>query len=364
MKIAVFHELPYGGARRAVLELSNELKKNNKIDLYYIDEKKEPEVNKYFDDVNFIKFLPKEWKGKNWRLKLYKDTIELIKLYNLHKEIAKSIDINNYDLVFVHGSKYSQSPFILRFLKTKSVYYCQEPLRMVYENLFDIPKDLPLVKKIYERFNRNNRRLIDKSNAKKADLILTNSKYTQQNIKKYMGLKSRISYLGINTKVFFTEKVKKKYDLLFVGSREDIDGYSLLNEVIQNMKSKPSVFWLLRENGWITDSELRRIYNQSKIITCLAYKEPFGLLPLEAGACGTVVVAISEGGYIETVRNKATGVLVKRDPIEIANTLSKLLKNEERLKSMSEKAIKYVKDYWTWDKAADRLMENIKTQLF
>jgi len=363
MNIAVFHELPNGGARRAVIEFSRELKKKSKVDLYYIDEKKESGLEKAFSEVSFIKFIPQIWTGNNWKAKIYKDTTELFRIYMKHKEIAQVIDAKGYDFVFVHGSRYTQAPFILRLLKTKKVYYCQEPLRMVYEELFNIPRDLTIGKKYYERINRNNRRLIDKYNASKADIILANSKFTQRNIKKYMGLNSTVSYMGIDPHFFSPQKIKKKFDILFMGSKDDIDGYQLLIESIKLMSIKPNVRWLLRENEWVSDEQVKKIYNESRILVCLAYKEPFGLSPIEAQACGTVVAAVAEGGYLETINDGVSGVFVKRNTLEIANVLSRLLKNPIKLSHLSEKGTKNVYEKWTWEIATENLIKNVRLAL-
>jgi len=358
MKIAFFHELPYGGARRAVLEFGKAMEKDHRVELFYIDEKKEEKAEKIFNKAKFYKFTPRIWNGNDWKSKLYKDSFELIKLYRLHKEIAQKIDGEKYDFVFVHGSKYTQAPFILRFLKTKSIYYCQEPLRMVYEDLFDIPKELSFSRKFYERINRNNRRLIDKLNAKKSDIMLANSRFTKKNIKSWLGLDSVVSYMGIDPKRFYSEKIVKEFDLLFVGSREEIDGYAFFVNSIEKMPKKPKVRWLLREDEWIDDdSKLRQIYSKSKILVCTAYKEPFGLLPIEAQACGLAVVAVKEGGYLDTVDDNRTGILFKRDEKELANLLTHLLNDNKKIKNFSENALENVKKNWTWEINANKIID-------
>lgn len=230
---------------------------------------------------------------------------------------------------------------------------------MVYEDLFKIPASLSVGRKYYERINRNNRRLIDKNNANRANLILANSKFTQKNIKKYMGLNSTVSYMGIDPDFFSPQKIQKKYDLLFMGSRDDIDGYNLLVSAIDLMKVKPNVRWLLREDEWVSDEEVKKIYNQSKILACVAYQEPFGLAPIEAQACGAVVVAVRQGGYIETVNDNSTGVFVKRDPVEIAKVITELLKSPSRLNQLSEGGIENARENWTWEIAAKKLIRNV-----
>jgi glycosyltransferase involved in cell wall biosynthesis len=61
--------------------------------------------------------------------------------------------------------------------------------------------------------------------------------------------------------------------------------------------------------GWRSNEEIRTLYQQSAA-TLLPGVEDFGLVPVEAQACGCPVVALSEGGAAETVVDGETGVLV------------------------------------------------------
>jgi len=61
--------------------------------------------------------------------------------------------------------------------------------------------------------------------------------------------------------------------------------------------------------GWRSNEEIRTLYQQSAA-TLLPGVEDFGMVPVEAQACGCPVVALSEGGAAETVVDGETGVLV------------------------------------------------------
>ena len=69
MKIAVFHELHKGGARRAVNEMAGEFKKHNHVDLYFVDKERNTGEKEYFNKIFFYQFIPKIWKGGNWKIK-------------------------------------------------------------------------------------------------------------------------------------------------------------------------------------------------------------------------------------------------------------------------------------------------------
>lgn len=360
MKIAFFHELHAGGARRTVNEFAKRLKQNHTVDLYIVDEEIPSEEKKLFTTIFLSQFIPKKWHGGNWKVRLYKDTIELYTLYKLHKKIASAIDSRNYDFVFIHPSQYTQAPFILRFIKTKKTYYSPETLRMVYEEHFALPK-INSVKIIYEDLMRLVRKKIDKTNISYADVILTNSKHSKESIKNAYGLKSEVCYLGVDQNIFTPSHEGKKYDVLFLGSLDAIDRYALLEKAVSFIKKKPTIKTHISGKDWINDDhDLSRLYARAKVVMCLAKNEPFGLIPLEAMACGIPVIAVAEGGYKETVINNSTGFLIPPDPHVLAQKLTLLLKNDTIRQQMGKKARYIILKHWTWEESLKRLEKFMK----
>lgn len=359
MRIAIFHELDFGGAKRAVMEFAKNLRKNHIVDLYYLDENKD-DVEDYFNKVYYYKFSSKIWKGNNWKVRLYKDTIELIKLYNLHKKIAVNIKSKKYDYIFVHPSKFTQAPFLLRFINNKCIYYCQEPLRMVYDHNLSSISNIKFPKIIYEFLNRKIRKWIDAENFKSASIILANSSFSKDFIEKSYKRKAEICYLGVDANLFKPLGVNKSIDVLFIGNKDK--GYDLLNESLKFFKTKPKVYAIFRKykKKSVSDKELVFIYNKSKVLVALNQNEPFGLIPLEAMACGTPIIAIGEGGYKESVVDKKTGFLISRDTRELHEKISKIISDDDLRNSMAKAARAHILKDWTWDKSVDRLLEIIK----
>ena len=363
MKIAFFHELEIGGARRSVNEYANELKKKHKIDLFFVDEDYFGKEDKSYNRTYFFKFKPKFWYGGNWKAKIYKDTIELFNLYKLHKKIAFEINKGKYDAVIVNPSKYTQSPFILRFIKVKKIYYCQETLRFAYEPLLTINRRIGLFKYFYETFNRFVRKNIDLANIKKADSILTNSKNTKKNINKNYHLFSEVCYLGVDTNFFKPGNLEKDIDVLFIGSDEFMDGFNLVKDALAKMKHKVNLKTTIdKKRKDINDEKLLELYRRAKIVVCTARDEPFGMIPLEAMAVGTLVIAVNEGGYKESIIDKSNGFLVERNSLKLAQKIDWVLNNSEEAKKITKNARQIVISEWNWEKRTKEL-ENMLTKI-
>jgi glycosyltransferase involved in cell wall biosynthesis len=67
--------------------------------------------------------------------------------------------------------------------------------------------------------------------------------------------------------------------------------------------------------GWLADEEIRDLY-RSTIATILPGEEDFGIVPVEAQACGRPVVALGRGGALDTVIDGETGVLFGDTTVE------------------------------------------------
>lgn len=365
MKIAIYHELPITtGSRKSLNEIAKYLSKKNQIDLYYIDSKHTERNKKYYNKIYFFKFIPVKWNGKNWKTRLYRDTLELLKLYFLNKKIAAIIEKKRYDILFIHASYLTESPFLLRFKNNTKVYYAHSPnYTLVFEKVVGIPKNNRL-KYIYEKTNRFIRKFIDKGNVSNADFILANSNYTKKRIKEFYRKKSDVAYLGVDTNIYKPRKVKKNIDVLLVGSFEPADGYPLLQRAIGLIGKEINVRVLAAENEWISDEKkMANLYNQSKIVVCLSYGEPFGLVAIEAMASGVPVIAVDEAGYKETVVPNITGLLIPRKPKVLAASISSLLKDNKRRENYGKAGRLITLKQWSWEERAKKMEEFMERQV-
>lgn len=361
MRIAFFHELHFGGARRVVFEYAKVLSKNNQIDLFYVDSVKEKDLEQLFSNFYFYKIPFKKYVGHDPVLKFYKDFIEPVRLYFLHKKIAKKIDSLNYDFVFIHPSQFTHAPFILRFIKTPNIYYCQEPLRTVYDDVVSIDKNINFLKRMYEEIGRNFKKRIDFFNIKSAKVVLSNSEYSKKNIKNAYGIDSEICYLGVDPEIFKLSNKKKKYDLIFVGEDVWMEGYDTFLEINKLFDNKLKTFIVKSEKGeHISDIRLSELYQQSKIVVVLGRLDPFSMIPWEGMASGAVPVIVNEGGVVDAIENKKNGFIVERNAIKLKKIIETLLDDEKLRNKISIQGRKDIENKWNWDKSTKRLLEIYK----
>jgi D-inositol-3-phosphate glycosyltransferase len=103
--------------------------------------------------------------------------------------------------------------------------------------------------------------------------------------------------------------------------------------------------------------ELARWYRAASIVMVPSYSESFGLVAMEAQACGTPVVAAAVGGLRTAVRHGVSGVLVdSRDPAAYARAASGLIAAPQTLARLSAGARAHASRFG-WSVTVDRLLE-------
>jgi glycosyltransferase involved in cell wall biosynthesis len=393
MKVAIFHNLSSGGAKRALHNFSTFLTKtDHTVEVFvpstanesYLPLEEVVRQVTVFDVKRTISGLISSTL-RNFPLSVSAD------LERVERNIADTINGQDFDVVLCEQDRYTYSPYFLKYIKKPTIYYCQQPwnqeaaLRdMARKKLFQSPQSLrKKIMSIMSNCLGRRVRKIDKKNASFAEHILTNSYFSRESILRSYGLNSFVSYLGVDTEVFKPLSIPKEDFVLSVGRITPRKGFDFIVRSLGTIHSKirprlivvsdeveihfkNSLEQFAQKNGVdlriersIADDELVSLYNKARLVLYAPYLEPFGLVPLEAMACGTPVVAVKEGGVRESVIHNKTGVLTQRDEGMFAEAVTELLSNDEKMRDMSQKAIEWIGEYWTVEKAGKRLMWHI-----
>ncbi len=102
---------------------------------------------------------------------------------------------------------------------------------------------------------------------------------------------------------------------------------------------------------------LSTYYRAADIVIVPSRSESFGLVALEAAACGTPVVASAVGGLLSLVDDGETGRLIEgRNPADYASAMAEILRDDELRAAMGKAAVARAADY-TWGSAAHHLSD-------
>lgn len=365
MKIAIYHNLPPGGAKRVLCEEVKYLSLRNELFLYELSSTDEVHfsLKDYVKKIFRYQYDSQTIVHGFWP-RLKKDFGDFFLLPKIHQQIGREIDKENFDVVLVHPDQLTQAPFLLRFLRTPRVYFAEEVLRFVDEYQFRLPSFVKGPKRWYEGIVRYQRRNIDQENAEKASMILTNSHFIAEAIFRRYGITAKVCYPGVDSTVFKPLSSKILNKLFFVAPKIESSGYDLLNQALEIIPSgiKPKVSFVSPEKGKmrLTDEEMAREYSSSLATLALSRLETFGLAPIESMACKTPVIAVNEGGHRETIINDVTGFLVDPEPKSIAAKIIKLANDHGLRKKMGEEGREYVLKNFSWKRHNEILETALK----
>ena len=393
MKIAVYHNLPSGGGKRALFEITRRLAARHEIAVYTLSTAEHdfcdlrPHCRQHL--VSPFQPLPLARRPIG-RLNQGIRSADLLRLERVQRQIAAQIDAGGYDVVFVHNCQFSQSPGLLKFLRTPSVYYCQEPPRQLYE---------PPAERSYNRFSQAQRlgnlfdpfpglyrrtlRRLDRDNVQAAGVVLVNSDYSRETLYRTYGIFAHVGRLGVDMDRFRPLSLIREQRVVSVGALLPKKGFDLVIRSLAEIDAarRPALtiisnFTIPAEKDYlqglarsvgvqvdfragVSDDELVESYNRALLTVYAPVMEPFGFVPLESMACGTPVVGVREAGVRETIVHEATGLLVERDPKHLAAAIVSLLDDPERRASLGRQGRALVQAEWTWDRSVQGIEEHL-----
>ncbi|RJP25480.1 MAG: glycosyltransferase family 1 protein [Candidatus Abyssobacteria bacterium SURF_5] len=381
-KIAVFHNIASGGSKRSIYEFCSRLRKRGaEIDVYSFEESQEfLPLSKVANNVFTFRFNLWFPLGEQALLFSPLALVELARLRAATKRVARQIDAGGYDLVLIHNCKYTQCPFLARFLKTPSIYYCHELYRFINE-------PHPRYSGIREKMRafllallspyHGILRMLERNNMRSAGLILTNSCFTQKTIREKYGLDSEVLYQGVSGNGSRDEVATRRNYVLCVGQLNRWKAQDFLIQALAEIEAgkRPELVIIFNKvsgsyqsyvrkladrlgvkvtfAGNVSEEQLHRYYEEAKAFVYAPIREPFGFTPLEAALRKIPVVAVGEGGVRETVVDGVTGRLAPREPKAFAAVVSEFLDPSDAANLMVEKAYRTVKEKWDWERTID-----------
>ena len=142
--------------------------------------------------------------------------------------------------------------------------------------------------------------------------------------------------------------------LMIVGPIGNFDYYRDISKQIEkeNQKGKHHITYL----GTIPDAEVKKLYQKATIFILPSFWEPFGVVLLEALACGTPVVSTLVGGIPEIVQNHENGILVPpNNPPKLAEAIQYLMDNKDVRTRLAKEGRKVVVKNFSLDVITSRL---------
>jgi glycogen(starch) synthase len=119
-------------------------------------------------------------------------------------------------------------------------------------------------------------------------------------------------------------------------------------EALQQLVHERALQEHVRFRGWVMPEDIPAAINEATaVLVPSRWKEPFGLVALQAAQMGRPVIASSIGGLPEIVVHEETGLLVSPDDVTaLATAMSELIRNADLAKKMGDAACSRVTCYF------------------
>lgn len=305
MKVAIVHDwcVTYGGAERVLERI---------IDMY-------PEA----DVFTLIDKVPQEQRGflrgktpaTSFMQRIPGIERHYRKLLALMPHAIEQFDLAKYDLIL--SSHYGVAKGVITAPRQTHVCYCNSPMRYAWDMQHSALAEAGLdkgLKSILARWQLHHIRQWDARCANNVDLFIANSNFIADRIWRSYRRNSVVVYPPVDVGAFSLNAEKEDY-FVSVGRLVAYKKIDILVDAFREMPDKRLVIVgegpemdALRRNappnvdfrGRQSFSEMRNIVANARALLFPAY-EDFGIVPLEAQASGTPVIAYGRGGSLETV---------------------------------------------------------------
>ena len=245
----------------------------------------------------------------------------------LFPKAIESLDVSSYDLVL--SFSWAVAKGIKTTPKQLHICYCHTPIRYAWDLYEEYTSNLKQPKKFLVQKTLQYIRKWDISTLNRVDHFIANSKFVNERIQRTYQRESTVIYPPVDVEKFTLQENKE--DFYFTASR--LVPYKKTKLIVEAFNQMPDKKLLVIGKGEEYE-EIKKIANAN--ISVLGYQpdevlvkhmqrakafvyaaiEDFGIVPIEAMACGTPVIALNKGGTKETVIDSKTGILFEEQTIE------------------------------------------------
>lgn len=319
-KVAIVHDFLYcyGGAERVLEQMLNVYPDADLFSLFdFLPEGQRQFIRNKPVRSTFIQRLPFARQKHRHYLPLMPLAIE-------------QLDVSDYDVVI--SSSYLAAKGVITRPDQLHICYCHSPIRFAWDLQHQYLNEVGLswgFKSLLARAILHYIRNWDMRSANGVDLFLTNSHFVSRRISKVYRRDSTPIYPPVDTEWFTPDVPKEEYYVtasrlvpykrteLIVEAFNRMPGRRLvvLGEGPELRRIRARAHPNVTVSGHQPAEVLRRHLQRARAFV-FAAEEDFGIVTLEAQACGTPVIAFGRGGSTETVVEGVTGLFFQRQAAE------------------------------------------------
>lgn len=351
MKKALIHEwfTSYAGSEKCIESFTNiwdDFEVYSLID-YLNDEDRKTILKGKKANTSFIQNLPKaKTKYRNY-LPLFPLAIE-------------QFDLSKYDVVL--SSSHAVAKGVLTHSNQLHISYVHTPIRYAWDLYHQYLRESGLdkgFKGALAKYFLHKIRMWDISTVNRVDHYIANSKYIARRIKKVYGKESTVIYPPVDVEKF--EICEEKEEYYFTMSR--MVPYKKIDLIVKTFSKTDKklivagtgpdmekIKGFAGDNieflGFISDEGAIKYMQRAKCFV-FAAEEDFGIVPVEAQACGTPVICLGKGGTKETVVDGVTGIHFEEQTVDsLLNAIKKFENTYDKFnpKEIREHSLKFSKE--------------------